>query len=87
MSLWLMELADWVSWQDIMVPKGIPDDVIAKLNAIINKTLADKKVPSWLAGVEYHNMKGTDVKEASAYFAKSVSQWRKILTDLGLAAN
>jgi tripartite-type tricarboxylate transporter receptor subunit TctC len=82
-----MELSDWVSWQGIIVPKGTPDDVVAKLNAIINKTLADEKVSSWLAGVDYQNMKDTDVKEANAYFLKSVAQWRKILTDLGLAAN
>jgi hypothetical protein len=66
-------IGDWPAlrlypaWQGVMVPTGTPDDDVAKLNAIINKALADEKVSSWLAGVDYQNMKGIGVKEANAY--------------------
>ncbi|GGH62558.1 tripartite tricarboxylate transporter substrate binding protein [Frigidibacter albus] len=81
-----MELSDWTSWMGVLAPKDTPDEVVDKLNEIVNAALVEPEVQAWMDNVTYLNKSGMTPAEADAYLAESVDQWRKVLTDLGLAA-
>jgi tripartite-type tricarboxylate transporter receptor subunit TctC len=44
----MMELGldqrEWVAWYAFMAPKGTPDDIIQKLNGVINQALRDEAI-------------------------------------------
>ncbi|MGN5477970.1 tripartite tricarboxylate transporter substrate-binding protein [Cupriavidus basilensis] len=50
---------DVSSWNGVLVPTGTPPEVIARLNAAFNKTLADPQVRAQLAEAGYEVVGGT----------------------------
>ncbi|MDI3382072.1 Bug family tripartite tricarboxylate transporter substrate binding protein [Xenophilus aerolatus] len=73
---------DAITWFGIAGPAGLPKDIVAKLNADINKALQDPVLKQKLAG------QGADVQGSSAAdFAKlirdDIPRWGKLVKDSG----
>ena len=74
---------DVTNWYGVMAPAGIPKELVAKLNADINKAMQVPEVRARLEQV------GTQLKEQSAaefeaYMKAEVSKYAKLVTDAGI---
>ena len=72
------------TWYGIAAPAGTPDDIVAKLNAALNKALEDKSVAERLAASDIF------VRRAPRRFPKirfgSICLWKKTIATAGLKA-
>jgi tripartite-type tricarboxylate transporter receptor subunit TctC len=66
------------SWYGIWGPKGLPDDVTAKLNQMINTAIADIVKEGRFAKLGVEGVQETPAQFA-AYVAKDVSQNAELL--------
>ncbi len=71
------------SWQGILVPKGTPRDVVAKLNAALVKILNEPDFKARLAE------QGTEViadqpDQFGAFLLKDAARWKKIATEVNI---
>jgi tripartite-type tricarboxylate transporter receptor subunit TctC len=71
---------DWVGFS---VKSGTPDDVVMRLNAAINKSLAKPKVREALAKLGAEAAGGTPA-EYSALVKGQVARWGKVVKDSGI---
>jgi tripartite-type tricarboxylate transporter receptor subunit TctC len=39
-----LDVREWVAWYAFMAPKGTPDDIIQKLNGVINQVLREDAI-------------------------------------------
>lgn len=74
---------DVTNWYGVMAPAGVPKELVAKLNADINKAMQVPEVRARLEQV------GTQLKEQSAaefeaYMKAEVSKYAKLVTDAGI---
>jgi tripartite-type tricarboxylate transporter receptor subunit TctC len=69
---------DVSSWNGVHVPAGTPPDVIAKLNAAFNKTLADPEVRKLLIEQGYEIVGGEPAK-FSAFVASELEKWKPVV--------
>ena len=73
-------------WWGVLAPAGTPKDIVAKLNAEINKALATEEVKSFLLreGAEPAPM----TPEAfSALLASDIERWRRVAQSAGIKAD
>jgi tripartite-type tricarboxylate transporter receptor subunit TctC len=75
-----------VAWFGIGAPKGTPKDVIAKLNAEINRALADPKMRERLAELGGKPMPGTP-EDFGKRIASEVEKWSKVVKASGVTPN
>jgi tripartite-type tricarboxylate transporter receptor subunit TctC len=77
---------DVSAWYAVLAPARTPRDVIAKLNAEINKALAEPEMKSRFAaqGVEF--VGGTPA-EAEAFVRGEGARWQKIIKATGMKAD
>lgn len=73
------------SWNGIMVPAGTPPDVVAKLNAEINKALSSPEVQKSLAADGSETRGGTP-EEFARFIADETQRWGKLIKDAGIKA-
>jgi tripartite-type tricarboxylate transporter receptor subunit TctC len=71
---------DWVGFS---VKSGTPDDVVMRLNAAINKSLARPKVREALAKLGAEAAGGTPA-EYGALVKGQIARWSKVVTDSGI---
>ncbi|MFY9317148.1 MAG: tripartite tricarboxylate transporter substrate binding protein [Burkholderiales bacterium] len=74
---------DVANWYGVMAPGGTPRDIVARLNAEINKAMLVPEVRARLEGV------GTQLKEQSAaefeaYMKSEVAKYAKLIKDTGV---
>lgn len=74
-----------VSWNGILAPAGTPKDVIAKLNAEINKALASPEVQKSLA-TDGSEPRGGSPEEFGRFIAEETQRWGKLIKDAGITA-
>lgn len=73
------------AWQGIVVPTGTPADIIQKLNAEVNKALANPDVRSRLAA-QGADILGGSPAEYAAYLRSEIPRWAKAVKDSGAKA-
>jgi tripartite-type tricarboxylate transporter receptor subunit TctC len=75
---------DTTLWQGIVAPKGTPPEIVAKLNAAINKAMNKPDVlAAWGAQGALPLMMSS--AEFGAYLQKDVEKWAKVVDTAGLA--
>jgi tripartite-type tricarboxylate transporter receptor subunit TctC len=77
---------DVTNWYSVMGPKGLPQDIIAKLDDAIKKTLADPAVKAKLdpQGVIFTGPKTS--AEFTAYVRADLAKYAKMAKDLNIKA-
>jgi len=77
---------DISAWYMIFAPAGTPKDVVARLNAEINKAIADPEVRRTLGeqGVEFT---GGTPEEAEKFVHDEIARWAKIIKTRGMSGN
>lgn len=75
-----------VAWFGLGAPKGTPKDVIAKINAEVNRALADPKMKERLAELGGKPMPGTP-EDFGKRIASEVEKWSKVVKASGVTPN
>jgi tripartite-type tricarboxylate transporter receptor subunit TctC len=73
------------TWTAVVVPKGTPKDIIAKLHDMIVASLATPDVKDKLAAMAYVPI-GNSPEECEAFFKDEMTKWSKVIKDAGLKA-
>jgi tripartite-type tricarboxylate transporter receptor subunit TctC len=71
------------AWTALLAPKGTPPDVIAKLNAAVNKALSSEPMASALAKVGAQP-RGGKPQDLADYMAHETAKWKPIVASLNL---
>jgi len=71
------------SWYGFLAPKGVPDDVIRKLNAELRTALASTFVKERMAQQGTEPM-DPSIDGAKALIADEIKRWRTVAEALGL---
>ena len=74
---------DQDTWFGIHAPGATPDPIVAKLNAALNKALADKDVVDKLAKVDIRTAGGTP-EAFGKLWAEQIVTWRDVLKNAGV---
>ncbi|MFM2240718.1 MAG: hypothetical protein RJA69_2092 [Pseudomonadota bacterium] len=75
-----------VTWFGMFGPKGLPADIVSKLNTAVNQTLADPEVKEKLARLGIEPVGGTS-SEFTAMLARESGKWRQIIADRKITAD
>jgi tripartite-type tricarboxylate transporter receptor subunit TctC len=73
-----------VVWFGLYGPKGLPADVVKRVNAAVNEALKDKDVRDHLARLGIEPAGGTP-QQLAEVVAKDRAKWRKIITEQKLS--
>jgi tripartite-type tricarboxylate transporter receptor subunit TctC len=71
------------AWQGIVVPKGTPPAVVARLNREVNRALEDKGLLATLASQGAEPLGGT-AEHYGAFLKAELARWAKVIRDAGL---
>ncbi|MES2975415.1 MAG: tripartite tricarboxylate transporter substrate binding protein [Pseudomonadota bacterium] len=74
------------SWNGIMAPAGTPREVVARLNAEINKALSSPDVQKSLAA-DGSETRGGTAEEFGRFIADETQRWGKLIKDAGIKAS
>jgi len=77
---------DMGAWQGLMVPKGVPADVVGKLSAALKKTLADGALHARLTG-QGSVVLGGSQKDYVDYMKAEGERWSKVIKETGAKAD
>lgn len=77
---------DMGAWQGLLVPKGAPPDVIARLTSALEKTLADPSLRDRLAAQGSIMLGGTQ-KQYVDYMRREGERWAKVIHETGAKAD
>jgi len=77
---------DISAWYVMFAPAGVPKDVMQRLNAEVNKAIADPELRKSLSdqGVEFTG--GTSA-DADKFVHAEIDRWAKIIKTRGMSAN
>ena len=70
------------TWSGVVVPTGVPNVIVAKLNAEINKALTSSAAKELLAGSGYELVGGTP-QQFAALVKKEVTKWTDVVKRSG----
>jgi len=74
---------DTVTWYGLMGPAGLPPQIAQRLNAELNKVLADPAFVQRMAGLGLEPMPGTPA-QFSAFFGREKEKWARIVKDANI---
>ena len=74
---------DTSTWGGLLAPAGTPKDVVAKLNAEVNKALAAPDVKERLAGAGIEPAGGTPA-QFSTFIESEMKRWAQVAKDAGI---
>jgi tripartite-type tricarboxylate transporter receptor subunit TctC len=80
-----LKAMDAGAWQGLMVPAGTPQDVTARLNGAIDKTLKNEAVRKRIMELGSIMLGGTD-KDYADYMKQEGARWAQIVADTGAKA-
>lgn len=80
-----LSVMSYGAWWGIVVPRGTPPDIIAKLNKAVNEALAIPTVKSRLEGAGYEVIGGT-ADEFAAFLKAQHQYWPPVLAAAGVQA-
>ncbi|MCT9810721.1 tripartite tricarboxylate transporter substrate binding protein [Acidovorax sp. Be4] len=72
------------AWQGLMVPAGTSPEIIAKLNAAVNKVLKNPQVMAKLAQQGTEPL-GSTPQEYGAYLQKELKRWKDVVAVTGVS--
>jgi tripartite-type tricarboxylate transporter receptor subunit TctC len=72
-------------WYGVVVPKGTPPDVVAKLNAEMLKALNDPAIAEKIRGAGF-DIIGKGPAEFNAYMRGEQTRWAKLIRQAGIKA-
>jgi len=70
------------TWSGVIVPAGVPNAIVAKLNTEINKALASTRVKELLAGNGYELVGGTP-EQFAEFVKKEIAKWADVVKRTG----
>jgi tripartite-type tricarboxylate transporter receptor subunit TctC len=73
------------AWYAVLAPAGTPKDVVAGLNAEINKAIKDPDIQKRMAAQGIELVGGTP-EEAQKFIDSEVVRWRKVIKEKGITA-
>jgi tripartite-type tricarboxylate transporter receptor subunit TctC len=76
--------SDGYTWNSIMVPKGTPKPIIAKLNAAINKALESGPVADLIEKADSTNLKGSTPESTEAFWKNELKTWIPVIQTLNI---
>jgi tripartite-type tricarboxylate transporter receptor subunit TctC len=71
------------TWQALAAPRGVPDDVVQKLNEVMVEVARDSDFREWLAKFGM-TPGGSTVAEQNAAMAQEVAKWAEVIRKAGL---
>ena len=71
------------TWSILIAPRGVPPDVIAKVNAAVNATLADPAIRQRLID-EGSEVQAMTPAETAAFVKSENARWVKVVKDAGI---
>jgi tripartite-type tricarboxylate transporter receptor subunit TctC len=74
------------AWQGLMLPKGVPADVLAKVSSALQTTLKDKAMRERL-GAQGSIVLGGTPKEYADYMKLEGERWARVIQDTGAKAD
>jgi len=74
-----------VTWFGMFGPKGLPADMVSKLNSAVNQTLSDPEVKDKLSRLGIEPVGGSPA-EFAAMLTRETAKWRKIIVDRKITA-
>ncbi|MEO8202291.1 MAG: tripartite tricarboxylate transporter substrate binding protein [Betaproteobacteria bacterium] len=74
------------AWQGIVVPAATPKDIVAKLNAEVNKAVQNPDLRQRLATQGAEPLGGT-IEHYAAYIRSEIGRWSKVVKDSGARAD
>lgn len=74
------------SWSGLGGPKGLPDDVVAKLNSESVKALADPAVKDWFTSQDAETV-GSSAADFTKFFHGEIERWGKVIKDANISLN
>jgi tripartite-type tricarboxylate transporter receptor subunit TctC len=75
-----------VTWFGMFGPKGLPADMVSKLNTAVNQTLADPEVKDKLSRLGIDPVGGSPA-DFTAMLTRESVKWRKIIVDRKITAD
>jgi tripartite-type tricarboxylate transporter receptor subunit TctC len=75
-----------VTWFGMFGPKGLPAEIVNKINAAVNQTLMDPEVKDKLSRLGIEPVGGTPA-EFTTMLARESGKWRKIIVDRKITAD
>jgi len=75
-----------VTWFGMFGPKGLPADMVSKLNIAVNQTLTDPEVKDKLSRLGIEPVGGSPA-EFAAMLTRESAKWRKIIVDRKIMAD
>ncbi len=76
-----------VSTFGVMVPRGTPAPVIARLNTELGKLMIDSEAQAQFLGQGVYALKPKTPAAAAERLEQEVSRWRKVITDAGIISD
>jgi tripartite-type tricarboxylate transporter receptor subunit TctC len=73
-----------VAWNGLFAPKGTPRAVIDRMNAAVNKALADEAIKAKLEELGAQPLPGSTPEGIAAFLAKEIDVWRPIVATAGV---
>lgn len=74
---------DVTLWYGLVGPKGLPAEIVNRINAEVNKVLAQKETSAKLE-VDGASAAGGTTAQFQAILSKEINLWRRIVTKLGV---
>ena len=74
---------DLTSWNGYLGPAGMPPEVVAKLNAAINKIVGNPETKARLAALGFDAFSGT-TGEFATFVAQQVTTWGDLIKGAGI---
>ena len=74
------------SWQGIVAPAGTPADIVAKINAAVNRGLATPELKDKIIGLG-GEPRPKSVEEFAAYIADQYQRWGEVIRITGVTLN
>lgn len=74
---------DVTLWYGLIGPKGLPPDIVKRINTEVNKVLAAKETPAKLE-VDGASVAGGTPEQFRAVIRNEIDMWRKAVTEIGV---
>lgn len=75
------------TWHMVMVPSGTPAAVVARLNEVVNRAIAEPEVRQKLGETQFMNIKGGSPAEAAAFLKSETEKWEGIVRRQNITAD
>jgi tripartite-type tricarboxylate transporter receptor subunit TctC len=76
-----------IGWNGYVAPKGTPEPVVAKLNAVLAAGLEGAELRQRLVGAGYEPAEKNSPQQFGAFIAADTAKWRDLVAKTGMKAN